>query len=148
MTHEEPAEMSSRRPALAFLALLAVILTAGLFSGAARAAPATVEIIAMVHPPAVTALQPLRDWLTRQGGKVRVTEIDAESPAGEQRLRAVGLSGHVPVLILIDGRYRFPRPGGGSVSLVKFPNAAGSPPGMRGDWVIADVQALVRERPR
>lgn len=118
-------------------------LLCALFFATARAATPTVEIVAMAHPPVVAALQPLRDWLAGQGKRVRVVEIDAESPAGEQRMRAVGLQGHIPILILIDGRHVFTRKAGGSVAFVKFPDVPGSPPGMRGNWRIADVQAVV-----
>ena len=49
----------------------------------------------------------------------------------------------IPILILIDGRHAFTRKAGGSVAFVKFPDVPGSPPGMRGNWRIADVQAVV-----
>lgn len=112
----------------------------------AHAAQPTVEIVALAHPPVVAALQPLRDWLARQGDKVRVVEIDAESAAGERRLRAVGLHGHIPILIRIDGRHEFARKDGGRVAFVKFPAVRGSPPGMRGDWLTADVEAVILTR--
>lgn len=131
--------MSARR---LFLATLAACLITPL----AWAAPPAVEIIAMAHPPVVAALQPLRDWLSRQGGKLKVVEIDAESPTGTKRLRAAGFTGHIPILILIDGQHVFPRTNGGQAAFVKFPNAPGSPPGMRGDWETADVQAVLLAR--
>lgn len=115
-------------------------------AGTAHAAPPTVEIVAMPHPPVQSALKPLRDWLGRQGGQLHVVEIDADSPAGEKRLASVGLHGHVPILILIDGRYEFSRKGGGQVALVNFPAVKESPPGIRGNWLTADVEALLADR--
>lgn len=123
--------------------LLAALLS---FALPAWAAPPVVEIVAMPHPPVKMALQPLRDWLGQQGAKLKVVETDVESAQGEKKLAGVGLSGHIPVVILIDGQYRVKRPDGASVDLVNFPNQPNTPPGARGQWVIPDVQAVLTER--
>ncbi|WP_131109806.1 twin-arginine translocation signal domain-containing protein [Sulfuricystis thermophila] len=130
-----------------FLAATAVALSS-LAAGNVLAAPPTVEIIAMPHPPVKMALGELRAWLAAQGNKLRVNEFDSESTEGMQRIQAVGLSGHIPILILIDGQYRFPRKEGGKVALINFPNLPNTPPGARGDWTTADVQAILAERIR
>ncbi|WP_127478402.1 hypothetical protein [Sulfurivermis fontis] len=132
--------MPSRRRFLFSLAILAAL------PAAAHAAPPSVEIIAMAHPPVRAALAPVRSWLAAQGSKVSVHEIDMETPAGHQRLAAMGLRGHIPILILIDGQYRFQRADGGTVALVNFPDSPASPPGVRGNWQPADVEAAVQER--
>jgi len=108
------------------------------------AAPPIVEIIAFAHPPVQTALQPLRDWLATQGNKVRVVEIDMESPAAEKRLQALGLKGHVPIVILVNGQYRHTRKDGTGVALVSFPSGNGSPAGVSGGWTIEDAQAIIK----
>ena len=134
--------MTTRRHFVATAA--AVVLS--LAAGAAWAAKPTVEIIAMAHPPVQDALRPLRDWLAAQSGRLRVVEIDAESARGEKRLEAVGLKGHIPIAILIDGKYRFQRKDGSQAAFVNFPDVKESPPGIRGNWVIADVQAVLTGR--
>lgn len=115
-------------------------------SGQALAAPPTVEILAMPHPPVKMALAELRGWLAAQGTKLKVIETDVESPAGEKKLAAVGLSGHIPVVILIDGQYRLKRKDGSPLDLVNFPAVEGTPPGARGTWTSADVQAVLKEK--
>jgi hypothetical protein len=122
------------------LTLATVLLS---LAASVHAAPPTVEIVAMAHPPVIASLKPLRDWLARQGDKVSVVEIDAESPSGERKLSAAGLRGHIPILILIDGRHEFTRKDGVKVALVKFPAIKDSPPGMRGNWLTKDVQDLL-----
>lgn len=107
-----------------------------------------VEIVAMRHPPVQKALAPLREWLARQGDRVRVVEIDAESPQGERRLADVGLKGHIPILILIGGKYRFQRPDGGPIELLNFPTAADNPMGLNGTWALGDVERLVGRQPK
>jgi hypothetical protein len=135
-------EMKGRRQFLLAIATVAI----GFQAGMALASPPTVEIIAMPHPPVMMALQPLRDWLASQGGKLHVKEIDSESPEGMKRLQVAGLSGHVPVLILIDGQHSFKRKDGSQVAFVNFPNAPDTPSGARGNWVTSDVQAILAER--
>ena len=134
--------MKSRRH---FLAALAVS-TLALAAGHALAAPPTVEIVAMPHPPVKMALAPLREWLAAQGPKLKVVETDIESPQGEKRLAAAGLSGHVPIVILIDGQFRQKRKDGVALEFVNFPAIEGAPPGVRGKWTTADVQAVLTER--
>lgn len=136
--------MNTRRKFLATMAAAVLAMAAG----GARAAPPTVEIVAMRHPPVRMALAPLREWLAAQGGKLKVIELDIESPLGEKRLAVAGLSGHIPILILIDGKHVFVRRDGGKVAFVNFPDIPGAPPGARGDWTLADVQAVLAARIR
>jgi hypothetical protein len=117
-----------------------------LVAEAAGGPPPTVEIVAMGHPPVRAALAPLRAWLAQQGSKVAVREIDIESSEGLDRLKKAGLSGHVPMLILVDGKHAFRRKDGTTVDFINFPNIPDSPPGIRGNWVAADVEAIVINR--
>lgn len=134
--------MYTRRHFLAAAMIGSLLIT----SGQVLAAPPLVEIVAMPHPPVKMALAPLREWLAEQGRKLQVREVDSESATGKQRMVAAGLSGHIPVLILVDGQHRFVRKDGSKVSFVNFPNVPGTPPGARGDWQLADVQAAVEAR--
>lgn len=136
--------MNMRRNLFAALAASAVTLAAG----SALAAPPTVEILAMAHPPVKMALAPLRNWLAAQGGKLKVVEVDVESPQGEKRLAAAGLDGHIPIVILIDGQYRQKRKDGTAMEFVNFPAIEDAPTGVRGKWTTADVQAVLGERMR
>jgi hypothetical protein len=110
----------------------------------AWAAVPVVEIIAFAHPPVQAALKPLRDWLSGQGGTLRVVEIDMESPAAEKRLQALGLKGHLPIVVLVNGQYRHARKDGSSVDLVGFPSGKGAPAGMSTGWSIEDAQAVIK----
>lgn len=119
-----------------------------LLAQAVHAAQPVVEIIAFAHPPVQSALKPLRDWLSAQGTRLKVVEIDMETPAGEKRLQAVGVTGHVPVVVLIDGQHRHKRADGSIVDLVSFPAGPGTPPGVKGTWSAADVEAILKSRLR
>jgi hypothetical protein len=123
-----------------------VCLAAGLAFQAsiAWAAPPVVEIIAFAHPPVQTALKPLREWLSSQGTRVRVVEIDMESPAAAKRLQTLGIGGHVPIVILVNGQYKRTRKDGSSVELVGFPSGLMAPAAAKGGWSTEDAQAMVK----
>jgi hypothetical protein len=123
----------------------AIAVTA-LSTGMTWAAQPVVEIIAFAHPPVQSALKPLRDWLATQGKKIRVIEIDMESPDAEKRLAAIGLKGHIPIVVLVDGKYKYIRQDGSAVEFVSFPNGLGTPAGVKGGWSAEDVQALLKAR--
>ena len=132
--------MITRRETLVLIAAAAV---AG--SGrAALAAQPVVEVLAMAHWPVQRALKPVRDLLARYDGRVRVVDMDIESPEGEKRLKSVGLKGHIPIVLLIDGNKSFKRVDGKAVDFVNFPVAAGNPMGLNGTWSVADFEAALR----
>jgi len=128
-----PLRTLPRRSALGLM-LIGILLA----SSAALAAPPTVEIVAFAHPPVASALKPLRDWLATQGGQVKLVETDMESPAGAQRLQAVGIKGHVPIVILVNGQYQQKRADGGAVELISFPVNTGNK-----GWTLEDAKAVI-----
>ena len=132
--------MMSRRTALLTIAAAAIIVSAG----QATAASPVVEVLAMAHSPVQNALKPVRDLLAKYQGRVRVTEADIESPDGVKRLKAVGLKGHIPIVLLIDGNKSFKRADGKTVDFVNFPVAADNPLNLNGTWSVADFEAALR----
>ena len=132
--------MRTRRQFILVLGVAAV----SLFGTAALAAQPSVEVIALAHSPVQNALKPVREVLAKYAGKVRVVEVDAESPDGDKRLKAVGLKGHIPIAILIDGRKTFKRADGTTIEFVNFPVAAGNPLGLNGAWTVGDFETALR----
>ena len=133
--------MATRRDILALGASSAILLLTK-FHDAFGAQP-TVEIIALPHYPVQNALKPVRDFLNKLGGQVKVVELDSESPAGEKRIKAAGEKGHVPILLLVNGSDKFKRPDGAAVVFKDFPAGAGNPLGLNGSWSVADFEAAV-----
>ena len=109
----------------------------------AKASP-LVEIVAMAHPPIIMALAPLREWLAEQQD-IEVIEIDIETPEGIERMADVGLTGHIPLIILINGEYLYQSQDGSPLAFINFPDKPESPPGIRGNWRIDDVKRIVKE---
>lgn len=131
--------MITRREALMLIAAAGV---AG--SGrAALAAQPVIEVLAMGHWPVQRALKPVRDLLAKYQGRVSVTDIDIESAEGLKRLKAVGLKGHIPIVLLIDGNKSFKRADGKTVDFVEFPVAAANPMNLNGTWSVTDFEAAL-----
>jgi hypothetical protein len=123
----------------------AVLLSTKTFFGHAGAAgPVTVEVLAMAHWPVQSALKPAREVLAKYDGRVRVVDMDIESPEGGKRAKSVGLKGHIPLVILINGSKSFKRADGKTIDFVNFPAASGSPMGLNGTWTVADLEAAIR----
>jgi hypothetical protein len=137
--------MATRRDALHLIGAAAVLLSTKTFSGRAGAAgPATVEVLAMAHWPVQNALKPAREVLAKYAGRIRVVDMDIESPDGEKRAKSVGLKGHIPLVILINGSRSFKRADGKTIDFVNFPAASGSPMGLNGTWTVADLEAAIQ----
>jgi len=142
--------MSTRRDALNLIgglaALAAIPFAVKTLSGRAGAAtsPATIEVLAMGHWPVQDALKPVRAALAKFGERVRVVDVDIESPEGEKRAKAIGLKGHIPIVILINGSKSFKRPDGRTVEFVNFPAASSNPMGLNGAWTVSDFEAAVQ----
>jgi hypothetical protein len=132
--------MMSRRQVLLMIGATGVALSGGY----AAAAQPVIEVLAMAHSPVQNALKPVRYLLAKYQGRVRVTEADIESPDGVKRLKAVGLKGHIPIVLLIDGNKSFKRADGKTVDFVNFPVAADNPLNMNGTWSVADFEAALR----
>jgi len=110
----------------------------------AAAAQPVVEVLAMTHWPVQKALKPVRDFLAKYDGRVRVVDMDIEGPEGEKRLKSIGLKGHIPIVLLIDGNKSFKRADGKTVDFVDFPVAADNPMNLNGTWSVADFEAALR----
>ena len=93
-----------------------------------------------------SALKPTRQWLAQQGTKLRVVEIDMESPQAQARLKALGLKGHLPIVIVIDGQYRYAKGDGGVVEFLGFPGGPGTPEGAKSKWSASDVEAALKSK--
>ena len=121
------------------IATIAVSMTAN----TAWAAQPVVEIIAFSHPPVQSALKPMREWLANQGAKLKVKELDMDSAEGEKRMQVIGLKGHIPIVILIDGKYKHTRKDGSAIEFVSFPSGPNASGSAKGGWSVDDVQAVL-----
>jgi len=126
--------------------LPATLTATALLQGASVAhagGPVQVDLIALGHWPVQKALEPARDLLKTYGNKVVVQEMDAEADDGEAFLARAGLKGHVPLLIVVNGAWKFPRPDGSIIEFMSFPSGEANPLGAAGSWSIEDLQYVL-----
>ena len=102
-----------------------------------------VEVIALPHWPVQAAIKPVFEILKTYGDKIKVIELNSDEAEGKARMKAVGKKGHVPVLILINGMYKYTRPDGKQVEFENFPSDSNSPMGLNGKWAPADIKAAL-----
>jgi hypothetical protein len=133
--------MATRRDIISLTASAAVLFLAK--ASEAYGAEPTIEIVAPPHWPVRNALKPVHDFLRTLGARVKVVELDAESADGEKRIKAAGLKGHVPIVLLVNGSDKFKRADGTAVEFKDFPAGAGNPLGLNGSWSVADFEAAV-----
>jgi hypothetical protein len=133
--------MPTRRDVVALGAASLILLLAKTYE--AYGAELNIEIVALTHYPVRDALKPVRDFLGTLGSQVKVVEFDAGSADGEKRIQAVGLKGHVPIVLLINGSDKFKRADGTQIEFKDFPAKVGNPLGLNGSWSVADFEAAV-----
>lgn len=132
--------MITRRTLLATLAGATLLQSTSL---AYAGNPVQVEIIALSHWPVQKALDPARALLATYGDKVTLQEMDAEAADGMARLADAGQQGHVPLLIVINNAYRFPRPDGSIIEFLSFPSGEANPLGAAGSWSVEDLKYVL-----
>lgn len=123
---------------------IAVVATAAAMGGSAQAAQPVVEVLSMSHWPVRKALEPVMDFLAHYQGRVQVKQMDIESEEGVKRLKSIGLKGHIPVVLMIDGVRTFKRPDGSNVEFLNFPAAASNPMGLNGAWRVSDFEDALK----
>jgi len=129
--------------------LLATLTTVALLQGASFAmaqTPLEVNIVALGHWPVQKALDPARALLETYGDRVIVQEFDAEADDGLALVEGAGQSGHVPLIILINGAYQFTRADGSAVEFLSFPSGEANPLGADGSWSVDDLKAVLDAR--
>jgi len=132
--------MINRRALMAAVAATALLQSAPM---AYAADPVEVEIIGLAHWPVQNALKPILEMLEGFGDQITITEYDADTQQGKDKMSDAGQRGHVPVLILIDGEYQFTREDGSAIGFLNFPADAENPANLNGSWGIDDVQYIV-----
>jgi hypothetical protein len=123
---------------LCCLFLLAVI---PFFSTAHAAKTAKIEVLYMNHGPLMDTLDKMKDVFSAYGDRISVSWHDFESKEGEDFKAKKGISGHVPLVIWIDGD-EVVKVGQRQIKFVGFPTGAG-PAFFQGKWTIDDLKTAI-----
>lgn len=104
---------------------------------------ATVDILFLNHPPVLPVLDEVGAVLQPYGDKVKVTRYDFDTPEGAAFAQKMGITGHDPLAIFVNGSQSF-NLSGRAVSFNSFPQGAGTGMVPDGAWTIDDLDAVLK----
>jgi len=132
---------------------LGLAACAPLLAGAGSVAPAgtplppgtvSVDVIALNHPPLRPVLTEVDKLLAGYGDKVHVTHYDFDTPQGADFAKKMNLSGHIPLVIFINGKDTFSLDGR-TLNFRSFPQGEGTGMVADGQWTMADLDAVLKQ---
>ena len=104
---------------------------------------ATVDILYLNHPPVLPVLDQVASVLEPYGDKVKVTRYDFDTPEGAAFAKKVGITGHDPLAIFVNGSQTF-NLDNRVVTFNSFPQGAGTGMVPDGAWTIDDLDAVLK----
>ena len=103
----------------------------------------TVDIIYLNHPPVIPVLDQVDTMLKSYGDKVKVTHYDFDTPEGAAFAQKMGITGHDPLAIFVNGSQSF-NLDGRTVTFNSFPQGAGTGMVPDGAWTTDDLNAILK----
>ncbi len=123
---------------------LLILLT---FSQLTYAAATQVDILFMNHGPMRPTVAKIKTLLAEYGNKVQADWHDVDQKSGKIFIKKQKITGHVPMLIQINGQSDFnieDKP----VSLQGFPTGASPFKRVEGNWSLDDLKILLDKETR
>ena len=118
--------------------------TSGTSSSGERApGTVTVDILYLNHPPVLPVLANIDQVLKAYGDKLAVTRHDFDTEEAQAFAKKKNISGHFPVVILINGSPTA-NLGGRKVTFQSFPKGEGTGMIPDGDWSMADLDGALK----
>ena len=105
---------------------------------------ATVDIIYLNHPPVLPILQEIDAVLNPYGDKVKVTRYDFDTTEGAAFAKKMGITGHDPLAIFVNGSQSFDLDGR-TVTFNSFPQGVGTGMVPDGAWTVADLATVLKK---
>ncbi len=104
---------------------------------------ATVDILYLNHPPVLPVLDQVAALLKPYGDKVKVTRYDFDTTEGAAFAQKMGITGHDPLAIFVNGSQSF-NLDGRTVTFNSFPQGAGTGMVPDGEWTTNDLDAVLK----
>lgn len=133
--------------AILFASLVMALAACGANAGApvvpVPSGTATVEIIYLNHPPVIPIIGQVDAVLKTYRDKVKVTKYDFDTPEGAAFAQKMGIMGHDPLAIFVNGSQSF-KMDGRTVTFNSFPQGGGTGMVPPGAWTVADLDAVLK----
>jgi hypothetical protein len=101
-----------------------------------------IEILYMNHGPLRPTIRNLQEMFGHYQGQVNVVWYDEDQKEGKAFEKDKGIQGHVPLLMLINGKKEFVVEGK-TIIFEGFPSGSGPFKEVEGNWSITDLQRLL-----
>jgi hypothetical protein len=105
------------------------------------AKPVRIDVLYMNHGPLLSTLQEIKAIFGKYGKLIVVSWHDVDTDDGEKFMAKKRITQHIPLVIWMDDRVKFPV-GGKEIIFAGFPTGAG-PLFFQGKWTMADLQSVL-----
>lgn len=103
----------------------------------------TVDIVYLNHAPVLAILEEVDAALKPYGDRVKVTRYDFDTPEGAEFAKKMGITGHDPLAIFLNGSQSF-NLDGRTVTFNSFPQGGGTGMVAEGAWTVADLDTVLK----
>ena len=100
-----------------------------------------IDVLYMNHGPLAPTLEELRSVTSHYGKRVAVAWHDSETDEGRRFMAEKKLTGHIPLVIWVNGSPR-QQVAGREVNFTGFPTGSGPAP-FQGKWSMADLRQVL-----
>jgi hypothetical protein len=149
----EPGQFRRNRATYLWIGILVGLMI--LLAGCQKASPAAttaqnsgnpkavqVEVIYLNHPPVKPVVQEIDQLLAGYADQVQETKYDFDTKEGEAFAKQKGLTGHIPLVVFVNGSEEFDL-NGRKVKFESFPQGEGTGMVPDGAWTIKDLQSVL-----
>lgn len=130
-----------------YVSIVASIIIFGMSTGQATAAAKQVQldILYMNHGPMRPTIVKIKKLVANYKGSLQVSWYDFDQPEGKAFMKKQKLTGHIPLLLILDGQSDFTIDGR-EVLLQGFPTGASPFKQVEGNWSLDDLQVIFEQR--
>ena len=134
---------------LLYVSIVASIIMFSLSAGQATAVGNQVqlEILYMNHGPMRPTIGKIKKLVANYKGSIQVSWYDFDRPEGKAFMKKQKLTGHIPLLLILDGQSNFTIEGR-QVLLQGFPTGASPFKQVEGNWSLDDLQVILDQKTR
>lgn len=104
-----------------------------------------IDILHMNHGPLRPTIAKIKNLLENYTDTIQASWYDFDTPAGKTFMKKKKLSGHIPLLLLIDGESDFSIDGR-DVQLRGFPTGASPFKQVEGNWSLDDLKSIFDQK--
>ena len=132
-----------------YVSIVASIIIFGMSTEQATAAAKQVQldILYMNHGPMRPTIVKIKKLVANYKGSLQVSWYDFDQPEGKAFMKKQKLTGHIPLLLILDGQSDFTIDGR-EVLLQGFPTGASPFKQMEGNWSLDDLQVIFEQKTR